>query len=135
MAGWAAEALFRGGKDEEAERYTVLAEELTDPADIGAAVLWRSTRAKLRSRVGQHDEAERLAREAVELMSSVDFLEVQADSLVALAEVQRNAGRITEALASAVEALALYARKDHTVSIATTERRIEQLRAELGRAP
>jgi alkanesulfonate monooxygenase SsuD/methylene tetrahydromethanopterin reductase-like flavin-dependent oxidoreductase (luciferase family) len=62
------------------------------------------------------DEAEALAREAVELARSTDFLNAQGDTLVDLAEILSLAGRPAEAAAALDEAVALYERKGNVVS-------------------
>jgi hypothetical protein len=50
-------------------------------------VQWRGPRAKVLAARGERDEAERLAREAVELAERTDFLNLRGDALANLAEV------------------------------------------------
>ena len=63
---------------------------------------------------GDAAEAERLAREAVELAAPTDFLDLQATALLALARVLRAAGS-PEAASAAAEAQAVYERKGNVV--------------------
>jgi hypothetical protein len=63
---------------------------------------------------GEAADAERLAREAVELAAPTDFLDLQATTLVALARVLREAGS-PEAANVAARAQAVYERKGNIV--------------------
>ena len=74
--------------------------------DAYSQALLRSVRSKIRARQGRSDEAERLAREAVETATGTDFLFLQWFTLTSLGEVLEVAGRGDEAqsaLAQAVE--------------------------------
>ena len=64
-------------------------------------------RARILARRGALEEAERLALEAVDLVRSSDFLNLKAATLLALADVLRQADRRDEAAALGAEALAL----------------------------
>src|SRR5207237_10185510 len=88
-----AETLYLQGRVEEAEALTVVSEEATSPEDVWAQVAWRSARAKILARRGDIDGAERLAREAVELIAETDGLSLRADALISLAQVLAAAGR------------------------------------------
>src|SRR5205085_11243642 len=128
VAGHAAEALYRLGRDEEAWQLTVKAEEAGAADDVITQMLILQVRAKLLSRRGEHAEAERLAREAVAWGEPTDALEVKANSYRDLAIVLSAAAKPDEALAALAEARSLYEQKGHTVGVA----RVEELRAELG---
>src|SRR5439155_8142653 len=69
-----AEALYELGDDAEAEESTSLARQLGAPDDYETQYAWRSVLARVMARRGQHDEAVRLAREAVELLEPTDAL-------------------------------------------------------------
>ena len=60
--------------------------------------------------------AEQLAREAVALADSMDFLDHRGAGHLALAEVLRLAGRESEASAEAQESLRLHEQKGNVVS-------------------
>jgi tetratricopeptide (TPR) repeat protein len=64
---------------------------------------------------GAGEEAERLAREAVDLAARTDHLEEHADALMTLADVLRQAGRAAEAVPAVRDALRLYKQKGNTV--------------------
>jgi hypothetical protein len=80
---------------------------------------------KLLARRGEHAEAERLAREAVALADTIDFLVGQGDPRRGLADVLELAGRREEATAALYEALERYERKAAVVLA-------EQIRERLG---
>jgi len=99
--------------------FTEISEEIAAPDDLAPQVQWRAARAKLLARRSGFDEAEHLAREAVELAQQTpDFLHLPADALMSLAEVLRAAGKTADADAAVGDALALYERKGNRVSAA-----------------
>jgi len=128
VAGWGAEALYRLGRDEEAWRMTDKAEAAGAAHDVITQMLIRQVRAKILARRGELHDAERLAREAVELGRPTDAPEAKASSLRDLAIALVAAGQRDEALTALAEARSLYEQKGHTVGVA----RVEKLRAELG---
>jgi tetratricopeptide (TPR) repeat protein len=109
-----AEVLHLQGRDEEALRFTEEV-EATAWADIPEQFLWRKARAKVLAAQGAGEQAERLAREAVDLAARTDHLEEHADALMTLAEVLRRAGRAAEVTPALREALRLYEQKGNTV--------------------
>jgi len=86
----------------------------------------RAVQARVLSRRGDHDGAEALAREAVEIMGRTDYLEQHAEVLVHLAYVLRESGKADEAQAVAREGLALYERKGATFFVEKTQRLIDE---------
>jgi hypothetical protein len=66
---------------------TEASERAASPDDLTTQVQWRGPRAKVLARRGERAEAERLAREAVELASRTDFPSLRGDALANLAEV------------------------------------------------
>jgi tetratricopeptide (TPR) repeat protein len=127
VAGHGAEAFYRLGRDDEAWQLTEKAEDAGAADDVMTQMQIRQVRAKILARRGEPGEAERLAREAVELGLPTDALEVRASSRHDLAIVLATAGRRDEALDALAEAQTLYEEKGHTVGVA----RVEELRAEL----
>ena len=127
VAGIAAEALYRLGRDDEAWQLTETAAEAGAPDDVITQMLILQARAKILARRGEYPEAERLAREAVAWGEPTDSLETKANSYRDLAIVLAAAGRLSEALEALDRAQALYEAKGHTVGVA----RIEELRAEV----
>jgi class 3 adenylate cyclase/tetratricopeptide (TPR) repeat protein len=128
VAGWAAEALYRLGRDDEAWQMTEKAEEAGASDDVITQMLIRQVRAKILARRGEHDDAELLAREAVAWADPTDALEHRASSHLDLAIVLAAAGKRDEALTALDAAEPLFAQKGHTVGVA----RVEGLRAEIG---
>jgi class 3 adenylate cyclase/tetratricopeptide (TPR) repeat protein len=128
VAGHAAEALYRLGRDDEAWRMTEAADEAGAPDDVITQMLILQVRAKILSRRGEHAEAERLAREAVAWGEPADALVHKADSYRDLAVVLGAAGKRDEALAALDRARALYAEKGHTVGVGW----VDGMRAERG---
>jgi tetratricopeptide (TPR) repeat protein len=120
-----AEVLWAQGKDDEAARFTRLSEEATSSDDVEAQALWRAVRAKVLARRDEPAIAERLAREAVELAQASDDLELQGDTLAAVGEVLRCAGRLEDAAAALRAALDHYERRGIVILA-------ERVRARLG---
>jgi class 3 adenylate cyclase/tetratricopeptide (TPR) repeat protein len=116
VAAELAQALYEQGRFDEAEGFTHISEELGSLDDYATQVEWRATRAKVLARRGEHDSAVALANEAVALAAETDYLNLQADACMDLAEVVSLGGRIGEAASRSHEALELYERKGNTVS-------------------
>ena len=107
-------SLCAQGRFEEARALTEreeLSGELT-----WATVLWMTGRAKVRAAAGDHGEAERLARDAVEIAARVQSPGMRGDALMDLAGVLASGDHVKESLAAAQEAKALYERKGNVVS-------------------
>jgi predicted ATPase/class 3 adenylate cyclase/DNA-binding winged helix-turn-helix (wHTH) protein len=123
-----AQALLAQHRDEEAERYAELSEELAAPDDLITQVLWRGVRARILAGRGNTHDAWRLARQAVALSERSDFINDRGDALVELAIVHRHAGHLEHSRAAMAEALQLYERKGNAVAA-------ERARAELAELP
>jgi class 3 adenylate cyclase/tetratricopeptide (TPR) repeat protein len=122
VAGYLAEALLLQGRDGEAGTFAAFSAEVAAPDDLASQVLWRGASAKLLARAGKLEEAERLAREAVELIRPADDPIDLANALSDLGEVLRKGGRYDEAARAADEALRLYEQKGNVVQAATARR-------------
>jgi class 3 adenylate cyclase/tetratricopeptide (TPR) repeat protein len=120
LAPMLADALYRQERYEEAlaltERWSV--ERLAVPEDADAQIAGRSVRAKLLARLGDLEEAERLARDATERAARTDYLDLRAKSVAELAEVLRLAGRTEEAAAAVQDAIRLYEQKGNLAAAA-----------------
>jgi hypothetical protein len=116
MAHALSNAVYLQGRYDEAERLTEECERAARPNDIHSQILWRSTRAKVFARRQAFDEAERLAREAIEFAESSDFLLAHAAALADLGEVLELMGREEEADRTLIDAAALYERKGNVVA-------------------
>jgi len=106
-----AKTLFELGRLDEARVFNELGQSLAAPDDFLTQFLGRSVEARLASSAGVHDLALALAREAVAIAQTSDFLALTGDALLDLAEVELAAGEEGTALASATAALELYRRK------------------------
>ena len=119
-----AEALLQTDRVDEAEAIADQAEAWAMDDDIDPQIGRRRIKARVLARRGRFDDAERLAREAVEIAERTDYLENQALARTGLAEVLERAGRSGEARAELERALAIYDRKGLKV-------RADELRAHL----
>ena len=101
-----AECLYRQGRYDEAEAMLAEASEKGGDDDVVTQVNVKAGTAKLAARRGQLEDAEALAREGAALAAETEVVDLRGDSLLALAEVLRLAGREEEAAAAIGEALA-----------------------------
>jgi tetratricopeptide (TPR) repeat protein len=111
-----AQALLALQRDEEAERFARLSEESADADDLITQVLWRGVRARTLARRGLGQEAESMAREAVALAETSDFVNDRGDAFVDLAFVRRHAGQLDQARAALAEGLRCYEQKGNVVA-------------------
>jgi tetratricopeptide (TPR) repeat protein len=118
-------ALCAQERNSEAERFARVSQELARSDDVAAQMLWRTTRAKVLARRKDFDEAERLARQALEITEKTDALNSQGLSLTTLAEVLLLAGREKEASPLFGRALKLFERKGNVVAAQALERRLQ----------
>jgi class 3 adenylate cyclase/tetratricopeptide (TPR) repeat protein len=109
------EALYRQGRYEEADEFAELGRDAANPVDGSAQFSWRSVKAKVLARAGDFHEAERIARESIEVILATDEVLHQGDAYMDLAEVLRLAGRRDEAVDALRLAVERYERKGATV--------------------
>jgi class 3 adenylate cyclase/tetratricopeptide (TPR) repeat protein len=112
-AAYLALSLSRLGRFDEAEEMATIARAAGAEDDLATQASARSAQALVRSARGEHDEALRLAREAVDMWAGAQSPTYQGNSLMVLAEVSRAAGLPEEAMDAARAALAAYERKGH----------------------
>jgi predicted ATPase/class 3 adenylate cyclase len=122
-----AEALYLQGRYEEADEWTRLSEENAARDDVAAQMEWRGTRAKALAELGRLDEGERLAREAVEIASTTDYLTMQGACWLALAEVLMLAGKRDEARDAANRAAEVWGRKGIVVHVERARALVEEI--------
>lgn len=123
-----ARALYAMGRYGEAMEFTEISERAAPADDLEPHIWLRAVRAKVLARRGEHERAEQLAREAVELVARTDWIDRHGDTLMDLAEVLRLGGRSKEAEPVVEEALGLYERKENVVSAERARRVLEELR-------
>jgi tetratricopeptide (TPR) repeat protein len=120
QAVYLAETVYASRDLDEAERWLAVAEGAGASDDMATVTQLRSIRAKLLAHRGEHDDATREARSALELLARTDSLNILADAHVDLATVHRLAGRSDEEAAALQEALSLYERKENRVAATRT---------------
>lgn len=118
MAGLLGLALFEQNRDEEAERFSRVAEEATDEDDHESQALWRRVRAKVLARAGRSSEAKALAGEAVWFARMTDAPVMLADALMDFAVVHTLSEDPEEASPLLREARLLCERKDNRAGAA-----------------
>jgi class 3 adenylate cyclase/tetratricopeptide (TPR) repeat protein len=111
-----AETLYLQGQHDEAEQLTVESEVASSADDVWAQVAWRCTRGKILARRGDLEDAERLAREAVELIAPTDALTMHAHALMSTAQVLTAADNPEEAAECVAEGVRLYEAKGNVVA-------------------
>jgi tetratricopeptide (TPR) repeat protein len=124
-----ADVLFRRGRGQEAEQFVEHSRAISAIDDLDAQSRWRVAMARIASSRGDHAEADRLAREAVDVLDPTDFLPLQADALDALGQVLAQSGRVEEAAAGIEQAIALHERKGNVVSAERSRAVLNELRA------
>jgi ATP/maltotriose-dependent transcriptional regulator MalT len=117
------------GRYDDAEPLARRGRELGSDEDASTQSLWRQVQALVCSARGQHAEAERLAREAVEITERTDGLQWQGDALCDLAEVLGAAGRRDDAVGALREAVDRYERKQIIPLAARARERIAVMQA------
>jgi tetratricopeptide (TPR) repeat protein len=119
--------LYAQGRYEETEGLTRECEAASRANDVHSQVAWRSIRAKVFARRYAFEEAERLAREAIDFAAASDFLPAHADALADLAEVLELAGRREEAAKALEDAITLYEEKGNLLAGDTARDRLRGL--------
>jgi tetratricopeptide (TPR) repeat protein len=110
-----AQAYYELGELHEAEEWAARAAELGAREDAVTQMLWRQIRAKVLAQRGEHADAERLAREAVQIGAVAETLNSQAETYADLGEVLALADRPEEAAEAFEEALERFERKENLV--------------------
>ncbi|TKJ17959.1 adenylate/guanylate cyclase domain-containing protein [Blastococcus sp. CCUG 61487] len=135
VAGLLAEAVLQADRLAEAGGLAAESRDAAAPDDVYSQVVWRTVAAAVDARGGRTDDAERLAREAVELVSRTDFLHLQWYALLGLARVLELTGRAEEAATAADEAADAARRKGSTVAEARAVETASRLRGSATATP
>jgi tetratricopeptide (TPR) repeat protein len=130
IAAEVGEVLLDLHDDDEAWRFGTIARDTSSTDDVVSQASGRAVQARVLVRRGDHDEAVTLAREAVDIMATTDYLAEHGDEAVHLAHVLREAGKNDEAVAAAREAVALYEQKGATFFVERTQRLIDEWTAD-----
>jgi class 3 adenylate cyclase/tetratricopeptide (TPR) repeat protein len=127
VAGLLAHALWSLGRYQEAERVVGVAKDLSAEDDVFSQIIWRTVSAKLLARDGRAQEALDLAIAAAAMAGQGADIEVHADALLDLAEVQAILGDTEAQEPPLREALDIYSRKGDSVSADLTRSRLATL--------
>ncbi len=129
VVGLLAEALWRAGKYDEADHFTRVSEHSAASDDLYSQVLWRSVRAKVAAKRGEHRTAQQLGEESVALSKETDFLQLRGDALMSLAVVLTLGDQSAQAQQYVGRALEEYAEKGSLASaelVRTTLQRVRE---------
>jgi len=116
VSAFLAQALVVQGAYDDAVRFSEISEECGATADVVTQAVWRTARGQALAYRAELDVAELLARQAVALMERTDFLDLQASTLVGLADVLRLADQPDEATRLLGRARDAYRRKGNVVA-------------------
>jgi len=117
LAARLAQALCALGRYDEASRYVSISRRTAASGDVVSQVILRGAQGKILASGGNYEEAASLIQQAITLAAPTDALNMQADILVDLSEVQRLA-QDDRASVSVREALDLYEQKGNIASAA-----------------
>ena len=124
------DALQALGRTDEAIGATERAEGISFVDDIETNAGWRSARARALADLGSFEEADRLGREALDVLADTEALDTQSRSWSSLGYVLASAGRTEDALKAYREALDLLERKGNVPSVTRVRRTMAILRGE-----
>jgi tetratricopeptide (TPR) repeat protein len=114
---------------DDAERLVDVCRKVATESQLDTQIRWRALRAVVLARRGAFDEAEPLAKEAVEFAERSEQLDSQAEALADLADVLQRGGAPEAATGHAERALRLYELKGNLVAATRVRRWLDQLPA------
>jgi class 3 adenylate cyclase/tetratricopeptide (TPR) repeat protein len=117
LLGELATVLARLDRVAEAEAAAAEGRSLAAPDDFDALTRWRVGLARARLRREDPEEADRLAREAVGILSNTDFIPLEAEAQLVLGEALAARGRSEQAANALGRALQLFERKENLVRV------------------
>jgi len=118
VAAILAEAVRAQGRLVESDELVRVGEATAGSEDAYSQALLRSVRARIRAEQGEIAESEALAREAVEIAGTTDFLFLQWFALTSLADALEAAGRQSDAEDVRADAADVAVRKGHVQAAA-----------------
>ena len=116
LAAFLAQALVEKGQYADAIEFSKISEEMGATADVVTQAVWRNARAAALAQSGDSPAAELLAAEAVELAAATDFLDLQGNTLLGLANVLQLAGKSEAATPLLEQARQAFERKGNIVA-------------------
>jgi tetratricopeptide (TPR) repeat protein len=126
--GMLAETLYRQGRYDEAETLAGRTAELAMADDFDPVFRWRAVLARVLAQRGEFVEAEKLAREGVDIVERTDWHLHRGEAFAALGEVLELAGRRDEARGVYEQAVEAFELKGSLPDIEGTRQRIAALR-------
>jgi ATP/maltotriose-dependent transcriptional regulator MalT len=129
VAAALAHALIEQGRLDEAEEMVSASELAGAEDDVSTHVLGQSARARILAAQGRHEEAERIARDAVGRSEETDDLNMRGDTLLDLCRVLSDAGERDGAVSAVEQALKLYEAKGNSAAVAAARRWLGELGA------
>src|SRR5215472_11216672 len=129
-----AEVVYRQGSSRESAEFVAICRSLASPDDVASQFMWRCVQAKLLARGRQHEGADVIIAEAIELIGGSDWVDGQGNGFMDLAEICRLRGRISDALEAVAHASARFAAKGNVVSARRAGKLAGDLRAEQARS-
>jgi predicted ATPase/class 3 adenylate cyclase len=128
MAATLALVILEQGRDEEAEALAEVSARLGATGDLLTQIRWRRVRARVLARRVEIQAAEALAREALAIAETTDFINERADALIDLSHVLEVSSQPDEAVAATSKALDLYQVKGNVVAAAAARLRLDKLK-------
>jgi tetratricopeptide (TPR) repeat protein len=116
LAAFLAQALVEEGRYSDAIEFSKISEDTGAAADVVTQAVWRSARATALAQAGDTAAAELLAAEAVELAEGTDFLDLQGNTLLSLANVLHLTGQSEKAPPLVERARRAFESKGNTVA-------------------
>ena len=131
VTAFLARSMLAQQRYDEAADFARITLETADGQDIYSQVLGRGITARTLCVRGSVLEACTLAEEAVQLAAGTDCLQLQADSLMDLAEIRRSQHKLDEAIRAVEEALRLHERKGNMLAARGARLELGQLAAQV----
>lgn len=132
-AGLLAEVLYRQGRLADAAEFAANCRALAAADDVASQFHWRCVEAKLSGRNAAHERADALIRAALDLIGESDFLNLQGNGYMDLAEVCRLRGDTGQALDALARASERFEAKGNLVSARSAAVDAAELRATAAR--
>jgi class 3 adenylate cyclase/tetratricopeptide (TPR) repeat protein len=127
-----AEVLVERGRPEEAWRYVERGRELGASDDVVTQYAWRSAGARVLAAEGRFSEALELARQAVAVIETTEYLDNYGAALFTLGVVAVAAGRHEEAADALERAVAAWERKENIALAARARERLAEVQSAVG---
>lgn len=125
--GMLGEALCRQGRWDDVEQAADRVLALGLPGDFDADFRWRALRARVLAQRGEFEEAERLAREASDIVEKTDWHMQRGEAAMVVGEVMELSSRTDEAQAAYERAVQSFERKGMVPDSQAARRRLAAL--------